>query len=199
MCFQQPWFSVVIATYNRRQLVGRAIESALKQLWPGTEVIVVDNASTDATEQWVRVAYPQVRYLREELNRGPGPARERGLREARNPWVVMLDDDDMLTDDALGTVAAAISGWPDAMRHAALLFVHGNGSLTVEFALFRPEDLQGGKHCGDLLPVLQRSLFLGSGIPLPRYASWGRAPTVLENRHAGRCPGVEQASGHRGH
>jgi GalNAc5-diNAcBac-PP-undecaprenol beta-1,3-glucosyltransferase len=79
----------------------------------------------------------------------------------------MLDDDDMLTEDALATMAAAISGWPDAIRHSALLFVHGNGSLAVEFALFRPEDFQGGRHSGDLLPVLQRSLFLASGYRYP--------------------------------
>ncbi len=85
--------SVIIPTYNRAHLVGRAIQSALQQVQAGDEIIVVDDGSTDATEEAVKPFRDRVVYIRKE-NGGAGAARNRGIREATGSLVAFLDSDD---------------------------------------------------------------------------------------------------------
>ena len=85
--------SVVIPTYNRAHLVGRAVASALANIRPGDEVIVVDDGSTDRTEEALAAYADRIRYVRTP-NGGAGVARNRGLEEARGPLVAFLDSDD---------------------------------------------------------------------------------------------------------
>ena len=89
----QEEISVIIPTYDRAGLLPRAIRSVLGQSRPPTEVVVVDDGSTDGTERLVRSEFPTVRYLRQE-NRGVAAARNHGIREARGEWVAFLDSDD---------------------------------------------------------------------------------------------------------
>lgn len=85
--------SVVVPTYNRCQLLRRCLAAVTNQDHPAYEVIVVDDASTDATGQMVRREFPQVRYLRQPARRGPAAARNRGIAEARGAIVAFTDDD----------------------------------------------------------------------------------------------------------
>jgi len=86
--------SVVIPTYNRASVVGRAIDSALAQTINDVEVIVIDDASTDGTESTVREYDVPVRYLAHENNRGGGAARNTGIAHADGEFVAFLDSDD---------------------------------------------------------------------------------------------------------
>jgi cellulose synthase/poly-beta-1,6-N-acetylglucosamine synthase-like glycosyltransferase len=66
-----PTVSVIIPTYNRAHLVGRAIRSVLNQTFQDFEIIVVDDGSTDNTEEVVKgFNDPRIRYIRHEENRG---------------------------------------------------------------------------------------------------------------------------------
>ena len=65
--------SVVIPTYNRADLIGRALQSALGQLMPGDEIIVVDDGSTDNTETVVKSRGEQIRYVRGANGGAGGP------------------------------------------------------------------------------------------------------------------------------
>jgi|tagenome__1003787_1003787.scaffolds.fasta_scaffold20989222_7 glycosyltransferase involved in cell wall biosynthesis len=85
--------SVVIPTYNRAHVLGRAIESALQQTYASVEVIIADDGSTDDTEGLVRSYGSRVRYYRQE-NRGVSSARNLGLRHTRGEFVALLDSDD---------------------------------------------------------------------------------------------------------
>lgn len=85
--------SAIIPTYNRAALVGRAIESALRQSYPDVEIIVVDDGSTDETPEVVASFGPAVRYLRQR-NAGVAAARNHGFRESRGEYVALLDSDD---------------------------------------------------------------------------------------------------------
>ena len=89
----QQEISVIIPTYDRAGLLPRALHSVLGQSRPPTEVLVVDDGSTDGTERLVRSEFPTVRYSRQE-NRGVAAARNHGIREARGEWVAFLDSDD---------------------------------------------------------------------------------------------------------
>jgi hypothetical protein len=85
--------SAVIPTYNRAHLLPRSIGSALAALGPGDEVVVVDDGSTDGTEELVASYGDQVRLVRGE-HRGAGAARNLGYAATKGPLVAFLDSDD---------------------------------------------------------------------------------------------------------
>lgn len=84
--------SVIIPTFNREQLLPRAINSVLRQMGPEDEVLVIDDDSTDNTAAVV-ARYEHVRYLRKPHG-GAGAARNLGIDESRNPLIAFLDSDD---------------------------------------------------------------------------------------------------------
>jgi glycosyltransferase involved in cell wall biosynthesis len=94
----RPRVSVVIPTRNRAALLREALDSVLAQDGQGTtfdtEIIVVDDASTDSTPEVV-AAYLRVRYVRLEPNRGAAAARNAGIRICTGQYVAFLDDDDL--------------------------------------------------------------------------------------------------------
>jgi len=95
-----PRVSVVITTYNRAQLLQRAIDSIFNQSFRDLELIVVDDGSTDNTREIVGNYYPAVRYLHQE-NSGFSASRNRGIELARGEYIGFLDDDDILLADTL--------------------------------------------------------------------------------------------------
>jgi glycosyltransferase involved in cell wall biosynthesis len=91
----RPAVTVVITTFNRATIVGRAIRSVLAQTFQDWELIVVDDCSTDETEQAVRsFSDGRITYLRHDRNRRQAAARNTGIRRARGEFVAFLDDDD---------------------------------------------------------------------------------------------------------
>jgi glycosyltransferase involved in cell wall biosynthesis len=109
--------SAVIPTYNRAHLIGRAIESVLGQRYAPTEVIVIDDGSTDRTRQVVESYDARVRYVFQS-NSGVSTARNRGVKEARFEWIAFLDSDDCWLPDHLGRIVNAI----EATRGDAALY-----------------------------------------------------------------------------
>jgi len=85
--------STIIPTHNRADLLGRAIRSALQQSQPGDEVIVVNDGSTDGTEEVCAEFGDRIIYIR-TANEGAGPARNRGIAEATGDFIAFLDSDD---------------------------------------------------------------------------------------------------------
>lgn len=160
-----PSLSLVIATYNRAGLVGRAIESGLDQGYPGLEIIVVDDASTDATSDVIPTRYPDVRYFRQPHNQGPGPARNRGIQVTGGEWVVVLDDDDFLVRGALGHIAEKVMSLPGSPP--VVQFARSNGRIPREFMVLRLEDYLLGVLEGDFTPVIHRERFLAAGLAYP--------------------------------
>jgi glycosyltransferase involved in cell wall biosynthesis len=89
-----PTVSVILPTHNRAHLLDRAIRSALDQSYKDFELIVIDDGSTDETEQVVRgFGDDRIVYLHHEENRGAAAARNTGLRAARGEYVAFLDSD----------------------------------------------------------------------------------------------------------
>lgn len=100
-------FSVVIPTYNRGHLVGRAIESVLAQTFQPSQVVVVDDGSTDNTAQVCAKFSKQIQFIRQP-NAGVAPARNHGIRLAGFPWTAFLDSDDYWAVNHLEKMGAAI-------------------------------------------------------------------------------------------
>jgi len=90
-----PAVSVVIPTYDRADVLRRAVDSALAQTHDDLELVVVDDGSTDDTEAVVRgYEDDRVRYVAHETNRGANVARNTGIEAARGEYVAFLDSDD---------------------------------------------------------------------------------------------------------
>ncbi len=102
---QPPGFSVVIPTHNRARLLERALRSVASQTFTDFEAIVVDDGSTDATQQILASvrSFP-FRFITHERAKGVAAARNRGVSETAGEFVVFLDDDDELHPNALGEI-----------------------------------------------------------------------------------------------
>jgi glycosyltransferase involved in cell wall biosynthesis len=124
--------SVIIPTHDRAHLVPRAVASALAAVAPGDEVIVVDDGSSDGTEQALAGVADRIRYLRTD-HRGAGRARNLGVRQARHPLVAFLDSDDEWTPDKLELQRTVMRERPEVLfcftdfesRHAGEPSRHG--------------------------------------------------------------------------
>jgi glycosyltransferase involved in cell wall biosynthesis len=110
----QPEISVVLATYNRAASLRRAIASALAQQGARFELIVVDDASTDGTRDYLAtLADPRVRVVLAERNLGPSGARNLGLNAARAEIVAFLDSDDSYRPGRLAVPLKAFAADPE--------------------------------------------------------------------------------------
>lgn len=108
-------FTVVVPTYNRARFIGRTLRSVLEQVYCNYEVVVVDDASTDDTEQVISaISDSRIRYIRQKVNLERGAARNCGIRNARGQYVTFLDSDDLLKPSFLAEAADYIREHPDA-------------------------------------------------------------------------------------
>jgi len=108
-----PHISVLIDTYNHERYIKQAIASAVDQDFPAadTEILVVDDGSTDRTPEIARKFEPRVRYLRKQ-NGGQASAFNAGLAELRGDIVAFLDGDDYWAKDKLSRVVRAFDENP---------------------------------------------------------------------------------------
>src|SRR5216683_243093 len=105
-----PDISVVLATYDRRHSLPRAIASVLAQDDARFELIVVDDASRDGTPDYLAtLADPRIRVIAAERNGGPSAARNLGLKAARAGIVAFLDSDDAYRPRRLAAPLAAFA------------------------------------------------------------------------------------------
>lgn len=95
-----PIVSVIIPAYNSQNFIAKAIQSALNQSYANIEIIVVDDGSTDSTEEIVRSICGPIVYYRQR-NHGAGMARTVGVKHARGEWIAFLDSDDVWHPDKL--------------------------------------------------------------------------------------------------
>lgn len=106
-----PRVSVLIPTWNREKYLGEAVESVLNQTYRDFEVVVVDDGSTDGTEDLVR-RFGRVRYVWQPHSGIPA-ARNRALAEARGEFVAWLDSDDLYVPDKLEKQVAYLDAHPE--------------------------------------------------------------------------------------
>lgn len=106
--------SVIVPLYNKAGYILRTLESIAAQNMGDFEVIVVDDGSTDGSADVVRsFADPRFRLIA-QANAGPGAARNRGLLQARAPYVAFLDADDRWLPDFLQVNVALLERYPEA-------------------------------------------------------------------------------------
>ena len=90
-----PTISIILPTYNRAHLISRAIESVLRQSYTDFELIIIDDASDDNTEEVVRSFQDsRIEYVRLDENKGSPAARNTGIKMARGEYIAFQDSDD---------------------------------------------------------------------------------------------------------
>lgn len=94
--------SIIMPSYNTERYIGASIQSVLNQTYKEWELIIVDDCSTDRTDEIVAsFSDPRIRYLKNEKNSGAAVSRNRALREAKGRWIAFLDSDDLWFPDKL--------------------------------------------------------------------------------------------------
>lgn len=107
----EPLISVVIPSYNRGKLILRSVESVLSQTYKNLELIVVDDCSTDDTEDVIKnIGDTRIKYVKLEKNSGACVARNRGIHEADGEYIAFNDSDDVWHKDKLEKQLAFIKG-----------------------------------------------------------------------------------------
>jgi len=102
-----PTVSVVVPSFNRARWLPHTVESILRQTFRVHEILIVDDGSTDDTEQVCASLPAPCRYVRQD-NRGAAAARNRGMREAAGEWIAFVDSDDLWEPSKLEVQLAAL-------------------------------------------------------------------------------------------
>jgi len=94
--------SIIIPTYNNKNYIGRAINSVKNQLFSSIfEIIVIDDASTDDTDKYIRKNFPDIILIRNTEKKNSGIARNSGINKAKGKYIYFLDSDDWIEPNSL--------------------------------------------------------------------------------------------------
>jgi len=115
-----PRVSIIIPTYNRAHLIVECLESVLSQTYGDYEVIVVDDGSTDNTEDVIKPYLDRIRYIKQE-NKGNAGARNSGIDLAKGEILAFNDSDDLWFPDKLEKQVDYLD------KHSEVDMVCGNG------------------------------------------------------------------------
>jgi GT2 family glycosyltransferase len=195
-----PLVSVVVATYNRPELLCETLTAIERQTYPALEIIVVNDAGSDVREVVAR--FPRARLIDQPQNRGPAAARNRGLADARGTFVILFDDDDEMFPDHIAALANAllVSGLDVAYGQMINGFVSRAGAdgyvldaLAGHDALLDHADIQWAGALATTAVMFRRALVERIGTvdetlrSAEDYEFWYR---LAEGREWVRVPGI---------
>lgn len=142
-----PQVSIIIPTYNHRDLVSFAVESALAQTYKNREVIVIDDGSTDGTGELLAERFGDDIVYEYQPNKGRGAARNKGVTLARGEYVQFLDADDRLAPEKLQVHVDVLENHPE------MAAAYGHCLVFPEDDFGNFEDWHGKDHycSGDVL------------------------------------------------
>lgn len=168
-------FSVIIPTYNRKDYLRACLESVAQQRLRPNEVIVVDDGSTDGTQQMLGTLTDVT--LIQQANAGPGAARNRGAAAANGDYLAFLDSDDIWFPLSLQVMAELI----ERHGHPSLLFARFedfSGTTPSEIV----ESPAVGEVFSDYFASAARGLFAGAGMMVIKRDIFDRAGGFDEAR-----------------
>ena len=95
--------SIIMPSYNTAAFIAESIQSVLSQNYKDWELLIVDDCSTDNTDEVIKpyLDDSRIKYLKNEKNSGAAVSRNKALREAKGKWIAFLDSDDLWMPDKL--------------------------------------------------------------------------------------------------
>lgn len=137
-----PLVSIVICCHNRREYLGLTLDSVFAQNYRPVEVIVMDDGSTDGTDEFMATYGKGVRYYRQHAQ-GIAAARTAASRLARGEYIAYQDDDDIMPPDRIVTLLHALQAFPQAsFATGDFALIDAQGTLTGHRWMPGPLDLQ---------------------------------------------------------
>lgn len=109
----KPLISVIIPTYQHASALPACVEAVFAQTYPNLEIIVVDDGSTDNTQEILKKYQDRVKSIHQD-NQGSNPARNRGLQEAKGEFVICCDADVIMKPQMLEKMYQALVSRPEA-------------------------------------------------------------------------------------
>jgi glycosyltransferase involved in cell wall biosynthesis len=159
MEMKPPTVSAVIPVYNNEAYIAAAVKSVLSQTRLPTEIIVVDDGSTDGTAAALKFCRNSIRYVYQE-NRGEPAARNRGLRESRCEYVAFLDGDDLWRANKLELQMEHLRRHPNfALVYTDMSTFDENGIIDASVK----DRLRMSLPSGRIFPTLFMRALFGSG------------------------------------
>jgi glycosyltransferase involved in cell wall biosynthesis len=165
----RPKVTVIIPCYNREKYIRETIDSALAQTYPNTEIVAVDDGSTDSTREVLESYGHRIRVLEHPggVNKGQSAAINLGLQSTQSEYVAILDSDDLFVPEKVERQAEYLeqhpevglvysNGWAMSENGKRLYKFYGNGHVEKS----KPERVLLG--CYFLLPnnaLVRRSVF----------------------------------------
>jgi len=129
-----PFFSIIISTYNRKDAVSRCLASCMRQTFSDFEVVVVDDASTDETVQYLgAISDSRLKIVVHDFNRGINPSRYTGVINSNGEWCVVVDSDWELFPSCLKRHHEIIGSLPKGIRVLRSRLLWDDGHISPAF------------------------------------------------------------------
>ncbi len=128
MTQQASLFSVIIPNWNGKKFLQTCLDALAQQTYPNVEIIIVDNASQDGSQAFIRENYPNVRLIELPTNRGFTGACNAGIQAARGEYISLLNNDTQVDRNWAAAVVSAFERHPEV------------GSIASKMLLFDKRD-----------------------------------------------------------
>lgn len=110
----QELISIIVLTYNRKEILGKSVKSALSQTYPYFELLIIDDGSSDNTKEWVETLDDnRIQYFYYEHTGNVAALRNIGMRKAKGKYIAFLDSDDIWKTHKLDKQVRILEGNPN--------------------------------------------------------------------------------------
>lgn len=190
-----PSITVVITAYNIQEYIKTAIDSVLEQNYPDIEILIVDDGSQDDTVDVAINAlanYKHCRIIRQD-NTGPGGARNMGICSAEAEYILFLDGDDWLAENALSRLTALASTKTHAVFSNRVRYCEKSGRSIDDFVFTSVSSGPVSTGRGLLRrfavhgKLFRRSFLIDNGILFPELRIWEDYPFSYKVLAAAGC------------
>lgn len=149
--------TIIIPNYNGKHFMKPCLDSLMRQTYPGFQILVVDNASTDGSLEFMRENYPEIEVLSLDQNYGFSSAVNAGIRHASTPYVILLNNDTTADPRYVEEMLKAIESSP---------CIFSVSSKMIQ--MYHPDLIDSA---GDLYTLLGWGVCRGTGRPVTNYTN----------------------------
>lgn len=149
--------TIIIPNYNGKHFMKPCLDSLMRQTYPDFQILVVDNASTDGSLEFMRENYPEIEVLSLDQNYGFSSAVNAGIRHASTPYVILLNNDTTADPRYVEEMLKAIESSP---------CIFSVSSKMIQ--MYHPDLIDSA---GDLYTLLGWGVCRGTGRPVTNYTN----------------------------